>query len=211
MGEIIQEIDENELQQQQEMQHQQQVQLIQEVAESVDIITDTEPQNGAVEQKPSGYSFVRQQPSSIWLREGQEITDEVVGECDYFYKLKSEDGKFWYKCRWQNCHYGNRNENFMVRHVRKHELPYHCPWPGCKAHFAGLNDMAEHHNAIHTGDTPFPCDFPGCDERFADELSLSTHRMRHLPPPPTREKVASARKALPKKEFHCSFGKCGVY
>ncbi len=141
-----------------------------------------------------------------------KIRDQIIERNDNFIKLRSTDGKFWYKCLWDYCDYGNINEGLIRRHVEKHEFPHKCSFDGCNKCFATLSQMVEHRDRTHTGDKPHKCDWPLCQQEFQTLEMLSDHRLNHLPKiNSSEERHRKSNKTVDSKPFHCSFGRCCEY
>ncbi|XP_054152960.1 zinc finger protein 160-like [Oppia nitens] len=144
------------------------------------------------------------------------LTDDIVEGNDNYVKCRSNDGKFWYKCLWDYCDYGNVNEGIIRRHVLKHEFPHKCSFDGCSKSFATLSEMAEHRSTIHTGPTPYRCDWPDCSDAFEALKLLTEHKTKHLMSVSVPSKSAANREKKLKppptpKPFVCDFGKCNMH
>ncbi|CAG2171710.1 unnamed protein product [Oppiella nova] len=144
------------------------------------------------------------------------LTDDIVEGNDNYVKCRSFEGKFWYKCLWDYCDYGNVNEGIIRRHVLKHEFPHKCAFGGCSKSFATITEMAEHTTVAHTGPNPFRCDWPDCDEAFDGLRPLTDHKTKHLSESSpvahnAANRVKKVKPAVPPKPFMCDFGKCNMH
>lgn len=143
------------------------------------------------------------------------LTDDIVEGNDNYVKCRSADGKFWYKCLWDYCDYGNINEGIIRRHVQKHEFPHKCSFEACSRSFATLQEMADHRQMTHSGPNPYTCDWPECTEAFPELKDLTEHKRNHLLSTPSSlpgsAKAKRQKPPAPVKPFMCDFGKCSQY
>ena len=122
----------------------------------------------------------RQRMNSVIRCPINALTDDIVEGNDNYVKCRSSDGKFWYKCLWDYCDYGNINEGIIRRHVLKHEFPHRCSFEACSKSFTTLSEMAEHWQMTHAGPNPYVCDWPECTEAFPGMKDLTAHKRNHL-------------------------------
>ncbi|CAG2103414.1 unnamed protein product [Medioppia subpectinata] len=144
------------------------------------------------------------------------LTDDIVEGNDNYVKCRSFDGKFWYKCLWDYCDYGNINEGIIRRHVLKHEFPHKCSFDGCSKSFTTISEMAEHRTVAHTGPNPYKCDWPECVDAFETLKVLTEHKTKHLSESSpvmnnTAIRVKKVKAPATPKPFVCDFGKCNMH
>jgi len=156
-------------------------------------------------------NFRNKAVNSVIRCTNNSITDEIIEGNDNYIKLRSIEGKFWYKCLWDYCDYGNINEGIIRRHVQKHEFPHKCSFDSCNKNFATVSEMALHLKLTHYGEKPYKCDWLQCEDAFPSLQTLSQHKRQHLKQSISSENKVKKVKQIVEKNFQCSFGKCSTY
>jgi hypothetical protein len=182
------------------------------------VVQTTAATSGSTDQSEDRYRN-KQRTNSVIRCPISSLTDDIVEGNDNYVKCRTPDGKFWYKCLWDYCDYGNINEGIIRRHVLKHEFPHKCSFEACSKSFTTLSEMAEHRQMTHSGPNPYVCDWPDCPQAFPGMKDLTEHKRNHLKEANSLSGSATggtvrqkkAKQAVPPKPFMCDFGKCSQY
>jgi hypothetical protein len=115
-------------------------------------------------------------PASIPI--GESSSPETMDERKFkkypIARLKKNEfvknGKFL--CNNAECQMTFDNNRERNNHLRKHEKPFHCSWPGCQFKNSWRKDIIRHYDT-HYSQKTIPC--PRCYETFTRHDNLERH------------------------------------
>ncbi|XP_054153428.1 zinc finger protein 717-like [Oppia nitens] len=105
--------------------------------------------------------------------------DSIDKYCNHFHKV-FQNGRYYYHCNDQSCHFSTNKSSIAVRHIRRHinEKPYKCWLNNCGQQFYQKCELRVH-VIRHMEDKPFKCTQNNCIKSYTNRKALSLHLKSH--------------------------------